>query len=76
MSAVLMLAAVLVGGKRNEYVEEGRFPLAQPFQEETIAMIIGDQVEVTVGNVLVFPVDETTALLRVLGDIAIPFLLL
>ena len=30
-----MFAVVFVGGERNGYVEESRFPLAQPFQEET-----------------------------------------
>lgn len=39
-------------------------------------MVIRDQVEVAVGDILVFPVDETTALLCVFGDVAISFLLL
>ena len=39
-------------------------------------MVIGDQVKVAVGDVFVFPVDETTALLCVFGDVAIPLSLL
>ena len=75
-SAVLMFEVVFVGGERNGYVEESRFPLAQPFQEETTAMVIRDQVEVAVGDKPVLPVDETTALLCVFGDVAISLLLL
>ena len=71
-----MFAVVFVGGERNGYVEESRFALAQPVQEETTAMVIRDQVEVAVGDILVLPVDETTALLCVFGDVAISLLLL
>ena len=42
----------------------------------TTAMVIRDQVEVAVGDILVLPVDETTALLCVFGDVAISLLLL
>lgn len=51
-------------GRGEEWIR-GREPVstAQPFQEETTAMVIRDQVEVAVGDILVLPVDETTALL-------------
>ena len=76
MSAVLTFGAVCVGKGMKEYVEESRLPLAQPFQEETTAMVIGDQVEEMLWDVLPSPAEKAATLLRVLCDVSIPLLLL